>query len=112
MLAPLGKQASHIFAENANFEKRETAPKSDERGVWRVPDGGGKVQYALLMAGRGNSTVPGEFGTEDFVRKKNGEKQLKKRGTRGVGTGIVCKANLGLIPDGRRTAQNLVLCFL
>jgi hypothetical protein len=35
-----------------------------------MPDGGGKVQYALLMAGSDNSTVPGEFGTEDFVNKK------------------------------------------
>jgi hypothetical protein len=70
MLTALGEQASDVFAENANFEKRETSPKSNERSLWRMPDGRGKIQYELLRPNTHDSTVPGEFGTGDFVSKK------------------------------------------
>jgi hypothetical protein len=64
------EQASDVFAENANFEKRETAAEINQRSLWRVPDGGGKVQYELLKTGNHNSTVRREFRTGDFVSKK------------------------------------------
>jgi hypothetical protein len=45
--------------------------KIDERSLSRMPDSGGKVQYALLKARRGNSTVPGESRTGHYPKQEN-----------------------------------------
>jgi hypothetical protein len=46
------------------------ATNIDERSLWRVSDGGGKVQTDLLRTGECNSTVPGGCGTGDFADEK------------------------------------------
>jgi hypothetical protein len=67
MFVAFTKKARDVFAEDAYFEKREMATNIDERSLWRVPDGGGKVQTDLLRTGECNSTVPGGYGTGDFA---------------------------------------------
>jgi len=47
MLVAFTKKARDVFAEDTYFEKREMAANIDERGLWRVPDGGRKVQTDL-----------------------------------------------------------------
>ena len=64
------EETSDVFAEYANFEKRETPAKIDKRSLWRMPDCCGKIQSMLPTAGKSNSTVRGKFRTGYFARKK------------------------------------------
>jgi hypothetical protein len=70
MLVAFAKKARDVIAEDAYFEKREMTLNIDERSLWRVPDGGGKVQTDLLGTGKCNSTVPRGCGTGNFADEK------------------------------------------
>jgi hypothetical protein len=107
-----------VFAENADFEEGEAASKLDQRGARRMPDGGGKVQYALPRAGTGNSTVPGEFRTGYSAGANRHEKT--RRASMGRERGLLahddaeaaaptlCQADAGAFYLGRKIAKESV----